>query len=124
MNALPRVVHFEINAEDPQRAAEFYAKVFGWEIQRWEGPVEYWLVKTGPQDQPGIDGGISRREGGAGYVTTIQVPDLDAYAGKITECGGEIVVPRTTIPGVGYQIYCKDTEGLLFGVHQQDPSAA
>jgi len=121
---MPRVVHFEINAEEPERAAKFYSKVFGWEIQKWKGPVEYWLVKTGPQDEPGIDGGISRRQGEAGCVNTIQVPDLDAYAEKIRGWGGEIVVPRTTIPGVGYQIYCKDTEGSLFGVHQQDPSAA
>ena len=121
---MPRVVHFEISAEHPEQVVQFYAQVFGWEIQKWEGPVEYWLVKTGSEDEPGIDGGIARRGGEAGWVNTIEVANLDAYAAKITECGGEVVVPKTSIPGVGYQIYCKDPGGSLFGVHQQDPSAS
>ena len=59
---MSRVVHFEIPADDPERAINFYEKVFGWRFEKWEGPIEYWLVKTGPEDQPGIDGGLTRRE--------------------------------------------------------------
>jgi len=44
---MPRVVHFEIHADDPQRAANFYQGVFGWDIKKWEGPEDYWLVTTG-----------------------------------------------------------------------------
>ena len=50
---MPRVIHFEIPTDDPERAAKFYRNVFGWEIQKWDGPVEYWLVTTGDEDQPG-----------------------------------------------------------------------
>jgi predicted enzyme related to lactoylglutathione lyase len=48
-----RPVHFEIHAEDPERAASFYSELFGWKITKWDGPVDYWLVSTG-SDTPGI----------------------------------------------------------------------
>ncbi|MCX6616302.1 MAG: VOC family protein, partial [Acidobacteria bacterium] len=45
---MPRVVHFEIAADNMERAAEFYEQVFGWKFQKWSGPQEYWLITTGP----------------------------------------------------------------------------
>ena len=51
-----RPIHFEIPAENPERAMRFYEKVFGWEFERWNGPMEYWTIRTG-DSQPGIDGG-------------------------------------------------------------------
>jgi len=59
---MPRVIHFEIPADDPARAVKFYADVFGWQSQKWDGPMEYWLVATGKAPAPGIDGGILRRQ--------------------------------------------------------------
>ena len=55
---MPRVTHFEVHADDPERAAKFYRDAFGWKIDKWEGPVDYWLVTTGTEDEPGIDGGL------------------------------------------------------------------
>ena len=52
-----RVVHFEIHAENPQRAIAFYQGLFGWEITKWDGPMDYWMIRTGPKEQMGIDGG-------------------------------------------------------------------
>jgi uncharacterized protein len=45
--AMNRPVHFEIPAEDPERAIQFYEKVFGWKFDRWNGPIEYWTISTG-----------------------------------------------------------------------------
>ena len=59
---MPRVIHFEFAADNPERAAKFYREVFGWESAKWGGPMDYWLVKTG-SDGPGIDGGILRYQG-------------------------------------------------------------
>jgi hypothetical protein len=120
---MPRVVHFEISADDPERVSRFYSSVFGWDIQRWPGPAEYWLVTTGPNERPGINGGIFIRQGPVGHVITIDVPDIDAYLRAVTEQGGEVVVPKRAIPGVGYTAYCKDTEGSTFGLVQTDPAA-
>ncbi len=120
---MPRVVHFEIGADDPQRAADFYTRVFGWAIQKWGGPQDYWLVKTGEPPEPGIDGGILQRKGPFNIVNTVQVDDVDACAAKIKAVGGTIVMPKMVIAGVGYLIYCQDTEANVFGILQPDKTA-
>lgn len=119
-----RVLHFELGAEDPEKLITFYREVFGWETQQWEGPQTYWLVTTGSEDAPGINGGIMRhKEGLPRTINTIVVDSVDEYAEKVAAAGGEVVVPKTAIPAVGYQAYCKDPEGIVFGIHQQDTSA-
>jgi predicted enzyme related to lactoylglutathione lyase len=126
---MARVVHFEIHAENPERAIEFYQKSFGWEFQKWEGPMEYWLVMTGPTDQPGIDGGLVKRQGKIdgeaviAYVCTIDVPDIDATISTVQKNGGTIAVPKMPVPTVGWLVYFKDTEGNIFGAMQQDADA-
>lgn len=120
---MPCVIHFEISADDCERAVKFYENVFGWKFNKWNGPEEYWLVTTGPDTQPGINGGFFKRKGPVGHVNTVNVPSVDEFAAKITTAGGKVVVPKMAIPGVGYLIYCQDTEGSVFGITQSDPSA-
>lgn len=126
---MPRVVHFEIHASEPARAAEFYKKVFDWEITKWEGPVDYWLVKTGEKEEPGIDGGIMQRQGKIdgeaviAYVCTVDVDSLDKYSDRVISAGGQNVVPKMAVPGVGWLAYFKDTDGNIFGIMQSDPNA-
>lgn len=120
---MPRVIHFEVGADDPDRASQFYESVFGWNIQKWGGPKDYRLISTGANDQPGINGGIFKREGQINYVNTIDVPSVDEFVAKVTEHGGKEVVPRTTIPGVGDLVYCQDTEGNVFGILQPESGA-
>lgn len=116
-----RVVHFEIAARNPERIGAFYQTLFGWKLHRWDGAQEYWLVETGSSDDPGINGGIMKREGGT--VNTIDVPSVDDFVEKVTAAGGEVVVPKRPVAGVGYLAYCKDPEGNLFGIHHTDRSA-
>lgn len=121
---MPRVVHFEISAQDPEKAAEFYEKVFGWKVTKWEGPVEYWLVETGDAEEPGINGGIMRTDDlFSGTVNSVVVTDIDPYLEKVKQNGGEIVVDKHAIPGVGYNAYGRDVNGNLFGIHQDDAEA-
>jgi hypothetical protein len=120
---MPRVIHFEITADDPQRAVNFYTNVFGWKAEKWPGPQDYWLISTGASGTPGIDGGIAARQGTAGHVNTIDVPSVTDYVGKITAAGGEIAIPKHAIPGIGFLAYCKDTEGSTFAILEPDPSA-
>jgi predicted enzyme related to lactoylglutathione lyase len=118
-----RVIHFEIHAEDPERAIEFYSTVFGWQIARWEGPVDYWLVTSGPEEEPGVNGAIIRRMDGSpgdadsvnAFVNTISVDSIDDTERAIPAAGGEQVVPRQEFPGVGKVSYFRDTEGNVFG---------
>ncbi len=112
-----RVVHFEIPMNDAPRATKFYAEMFGWDIQKWDGPIEYWNAKTGEGD--GINGALLPRGGPVtGVVNTIAVDDLDATLEKLVKSGGSIVAPKMNIPGVGDFAYCKDTEGNVIGVIQ------
>jgi predicted enzyme related to lactoylglutathione lyase len=120
---MPRVIHFEINADDPKRAVEFYKKVFGWKIDTWGGPAEYWLVSTGDEKQPGINGAIMERMDKQTTINTIEVPSVDEYVEKIVKAGGKQVSKKNAIPGIGYFSYCQDSEGNLFGIMQQDPKA-
>lgn len=125
---MARVVHFEIHAQEPARAAEFYKNVFNWQISQW-GNEQYWIVKTGEKDEPGIDGGIMKRHGEIdgeaviAYVCTIDVDSLDYYAEKVINSGGENVVAKMAVPGVGWLAYFKDTEKNIFGIMQSDPEA-
>jgi predicted enzyme related to lactoylglutathione lyase len=126
---MPRVVHFEIHAGDPDRAVNFYTTLFGWTFQKWEGPMDYWLVTTGPDGQPGINGGLIRRQGEIdgqaviAYVCTVDVANVDESTQSATSNGAQVVVPKMPIPGVGWLVYCKDTEGNIFGMMQNDPNA-
>lgn len=124
-----RVIHFEIQANNPERAIAFYKSVFNWEFTSWGGSEEYWTIKTGPDDKPGIDGGLMKRQGETdgqaviAYVCTIGVESVEKTAKEVIDNEGKIVVPKMPIPGVGWNIYCKDTEGNIFGIHQEDPEA-
>lgn len=119
---MPRVVHFEFFADDPVRAVSFYQTVFGWEAQKWDQP--YWLITTGAESEPGINGAIAPRSAGfSGVVNTIAVPNLDESIDRIVAAGGSVVQPRSAIPGIGWLAYCRDTEGNLFGILQADEKA-
>ena len=126
---MPRVIHFEIHADNPERAVKFYQTVLGWQFRKWDGPMDYWLIRTGAKEQPGIDGGMIRRLPGQSgnaviaYVCTVDVPSVDEYVQKATAAGATIAVPKMAIPGVGWLAHCKDTEGNVFGMMQADPAA-
>ncbi|MGC4054494.1 MAG: VOC family protein [Paludibaculum sp.] len=122
---MARPVHFEIPADNTERAIAFYEKLFGWKFSLWPGPMQYWLITTGPAEERGIDGGMMQRmHPGQGVVNTVDVKDLDASIATAVAGGGELTVPRMAIPGVGWLAYCKDPEGNLFGMMQADEKAA
>jgi predicted enzyme related to lactoylglutathione lyase len=122
---MSRVVHFEINADEPERATRFYAKVFGWTVQKWDGPVDYWLLMTGDEKEPGIDGAITpRSDPPEATVMTVDVRSIDECVSNVKENGGTVIVPKMPVPGVGWLAYCKDTEGNTFGMMQADTNAA
>lgn len=127
-----RPIHFEIHAEDLDRAQAFYETVLGWTFQSW-GDGSYRLVTTGSDDQPGINGGLLKRMGqletGVDYpviahMCTVDVEDVDAYVAKAVGAGGVVALPKMPVPGVGWLAYVKDTEGNIFGMMQNDPNAA
>ena len=122
---MPRVVHFEIYADEVARATKFYSEVFGWQIHKWDGPEDYWLAITGPDSESGIDGAIMGRPlpdtAGMNYI---DVESVDDYIAKVEANGGTLVRGKMAIPEVGYAAICRDTEGNPIGLFQVDPNAA
>lgn len=127
---MPRVIHFEIHADEPERAIRFYTDLFGWQFTSWNGPLPYWLITTGPDGTPGINGGLMKRhhplsghDAVIAYVCTVHVDDLDQSLTRGFELGGTVALPKMPIPGVGWLAYLKDPEGNVFGLMQADAAA-
>jgi hypothetical protein len=122
---MSRVVHFDLSADDPQRAAEFYRKVFGWPVEKWAGPSDYWVMTTGDAQAPGITCGIASRVApGDSTAAVYDVASVDEAATRVVACGGSIREPKQTLPGVGFLVACRDTEGNTFCLLQPDADAA
>lgn len=127
---MPRPIHFEIHAADMDRAQRFYETMFGWTFQSW-GDGTYRLIDTGGEGS-GINGGLAPRRGDSpaggepvsAWVCTVDVDDVEAYVAKAEANGGAVALPRMAVPGVGWLAYVKDTEGNIFGMMQEDRSAA
>jgi predicted enzyme related to lactoylglutathione lyase len=120
---MPRVSHFDIPVDDLKRAQKFYKEVFGWKFKKWDGPMDYWMAKTGTKE-PGIDGGMSKRmPGQMGMTNTINVPSIEKFSKKIMENGGQLIIPKMAILKVGWFAQCMDTEGNMFGIIEMDEKA-
>ena len=121
---MPRISYLDFSADDPVRAVNFYSKVFGWQINKWDGPREYWEIKTGESNEPGIDGGLSKRERIGEWTTPfINILSIDQYISKIESNGGKIIQAKTTIPSIGYTLLFKDTESNTIGLFEENKQA-
>jgi predicted enzyme related to lactoylglutathione lyase len=120
-----RVIHFEIQADNVDRAKTFYEKVLGWKIEQMmskdKGGMDYWGITTG-EGTPGINGGIyslgEASEKFYLYDCTVEVPDIDKAIAAVKANGGTISREKGEIPGVGLFAGAKDTEGNRFGLMQ------
>lgn len=131
---MARVLHFEIQADDLERAKAFYAAALDWTFSDWSHMTgsPYFGISTGPADEQGIDGGLLQRpvaapgleQGTNAYVCTVGVEDYDATEKRILAAGGQVALPKAALPGMAWQGYYIDTEGNTFGVHQPDLNAA
>jgi len=125
---MPRPIHFEIHADDLDRAQRFYETMFGWTFTAVPAS-DYRLIATG--EGPGIDGGMMQRRGpppGGGeplnsWVCTLDVDNVDAAVAKAEAGGGSVALPKMAITGVGWLAYIKDSEGNILGLMELDAAA-
>ncbi len=113
-----RPIHFEILCENPEKIAAFYRDVLGWESASWGEQQTYWVVTTGPDGTPGINGGIMHKHFPQAVINTVDVASLQEALEKVENAGGKKIHGPNEIPGVGLHAYCADPEGNLFGVLQ------
>jgi len=118
-----RVVHFEIPSDHPEKSITFFTDVFGWKFQQF-GDQPYWIVMTGEETVPGINGAImKKRDPQQPIVNSIQVENIDDAIKKIEAAGGKIVVPKMTVPGVGWLAYFTDPDQNIHGLWHTDKNA-
>jgi predicted enzyme related to lactoylglutathione lyase len=113
------VRHFGINADDVDIARRFYGTVFGWTFEPW-GPPEFFHIRTADGDLPGMHAALQRRRDlpghrVVGFECTVAVDDVDAVAAAVRAEGGEILMEKTTIAGVGDLIWFADPSGNVVG---------
>ena len=122
---MPSIIHFDIPADNPERAKNFYSEIFGWKIEKLPGPLEYYMIETTYLNgEQGIGGGMAKREMPDQRITNfIEVPSVDEYIVKIEKLGGKVVEPKTVLPEWGYLAVCLDTENNLFGIWEENENA-
>ena len=134
---MPTIVHFEIPADDVERAKRFYNDLFRWKIEKWPGTdgggnnspsnMEYWMISTTDDkgNKASIGGGLMKRQDPQQQQITnfIDVKSVDEYSSKIERLGGKVVVPKMAVPNMGYFAVCRDTENNSFGIWESDESA-
>ncbi|MFQ5950491.1 MAG: VOC family protein [Candidatus Geothermarchaeales archaeon] len=116
MNALQHtIVHFELPADNPESLKKFYEEAFGWEIQKVEGPIEYWLIATGPPGES-VGGGMYRKDSPEQKpLNYVGVESVDEYSKKIQGLGGKII-RKEEVPGEGRSAFVLDPEGNFFAL--------
>lgn len=122
-----RVVHFEIEAQDKERAKKFYSTAFGWEMQQMGNEFgDYVVVVTGdPKEPNGINGGMFQapaKKQMNGYRCVIAVETMEKAMKDVVAAGGKLLGEKPDdIPGVGLYMNCEDTEGNRFSLLQPSP---
>lgn len=112
---MPKIVHFDIPADDIKRARKFYEDLLGWKFELLDGPEEYYEVTT---EEGSLQGGMGQRQGDQKITNFVGVDDIDRYINDVKKYGGRVVTPKIEVPGYGWIATCLDTEGNAFGLWQ------
>jgi predicted enzyme related to lactoylglutathione lyase len=122
---MDRVVHFELPADDVERAQHFYREAFGWQLASMPG-MGYTMITTAPTNEQGrpaepgaINGGMLARQGPiTAPVVTIGVDDIDATLAAVEKLGGSTALGRQAVGDMGFSAYFTDPEGNVMGLWQ------
>ncbi len=119
-----RVTHFEIYGETPAKLAQFYADLFGWQIEKAPG-VDYWRIQTEPNSGNGFDAGLTSRpaDGPSSWLHYVTVNSVDAALAQAERMGASIVRPKTAVPRTGWYAVLADPQGNSFAIWQADTTA-
>ncbi len=117
------IIWFEIPADNPERAKEFYGKLFGWKINLFSGMKDYWHIDTGGSDDTPDGGLMARKHRGQSITNYVNVPSVTQFMAKVEKLGGRICLPKTAVPQMGYFAICQDTENNTFAIWERNENA-
>jgi uncharacterized protein len=112
------LVHFELPADDAERAKQFWSDLFGWSFREGTGPVEYHMVDEDVEPTGAI---YPSQAGEKDAIIYFDTDDIDGSVERVNELGGS-AEDRQPIPGIGWYARCEDTEGNTFSLFQADES--
>lgn len=111
MSAALPIAHWQVLARNPQKAAAFYEKCFGWEVDE-ANALGYRALKN-----CGVDGGIWPLYEGAPMVQLyLAVPDVDKILRDIEANGGRVILPKQILPDGDEMAVAADPEGIPWGI--------
>jgi predicted enzyme related to lactoylglutathione lyase len=122
---MPTIVHFDLPADDVEKAKKFYEKLFDWKFNKVPMPEPFYLIETRDLNgNPAVGGGMGKRKlPGQRIMNYIGVSSIEECLAKAKKLGGNIISPKTAVPGWGYLAVCVDTEDNTFGLWQEDKNA-
>lgn len=122
---MPTIVHFDLPADDPERAKKFYEKLFNWKFNKVPMSTPYYLIETSDlEGNPGVRGGMGKRMMPDQQISNyFGVRSVNEFIARVKDLGGNIIMPRTAVPGWGYLAICVDTENNKFGLWEEDRNA-
>ena len=117
------IVWFEIPADNTERAQKFYGDLFGWKIERFPGPQEYWHIDTGGADDTPDGALMARKQPQQPITNYVSVNSVSEFSKKIEKLGGKICMTKTAVPQMGYFAICQDTENNTFALWERSENA-
>ena len=123
-----KMIHFAIHIDDIERAKSFYDGVFDWGFQSY-GQTDFLQIKADKTDDGELIGALQARkyspvtENIIGLECTVDVENVDDIIEKVKNNGGQVLMPKTVIPYVGWIAKFLDTEGNLICAMQYEKSA-
>ena len=117
------IVHFEIPADDIERAKTFYSGLFGWQFSTPPSFDDYWVFDTGDPAKDAGGGILSLQAVDQGIVHYIQVESVDRYVARAQDLGAQVLLPRSPVPGMGWFAQLLDPKGNCFAIRESDGSA-
>ena len=116
-------VHVELNTSNPQKAKEFYAKLFNWQLEDVPHPAvpndTYTMIKVGE----GTGGGIMKQipGGPSGWLAYVLVDDIRAATRKAESLGAKVMKDVSEVTGMGWLSFIQDPTGCVLGLWQAKP---
>ena len=111
----PAVCHWEVMGRDGDKTRAFFAQLFEWDVQKWEGS-DYGMVQSGGEGTIGGGLGGVRPGDNPGIIVYVQVDDLQKYLDRAEKLGAKTIVPPSPIPGIGQFAVFADLDGIPVGL--------
>ncbi len=111
------VVRWQLLSPEPEQAAGFYQKLFGWKLST-ANALGYRELRSG--SDAGIDSGVWPAPPGVKPFVQlfIEVPDIDASLAAATKLGAQVLIPKSVLPDGDAMAVVLDPQGVSFAVCQ------